>query len=76
MKITNTVISVLLLSAACATPAFANYFANPALNVRLNIGSAPNPTVHDIRTQSMPLMTHQNQPTRNVTSTVVPVPHG
>lgn len=76
MKVTNTVLSVLLISAACATPAFANYFANPALNVRLSIGSAPNPTAHDIRTQSMPQMTHRSQPTSNVASTAKPAPHG
>jgi hypothetical protein len=73
MKFINSVISVLLISAG-ATPATANYYANPTLGVKTNIGSAPNPTPHDIRTNSVPQMTQRNQPTRNVASTAAPVP--
>jgi len=46
--------SVLLLSAACATQALANYFYNPYTNIGLNIGSAPSPTPRDIRENRLP----------------------
>ena len=39
----KTLISLLLISTVCATPAFANYFSNPRMGTNLNIGSAPNP---------------------------------
>jgi len=46
----KTILSLLLLSAAvCVTPASANYFSNPAIGMKLNIGSAPNPTPADLR---------------------------
>src|SRR2546430_6228385 len=46
----NTIRTLLLLSAVvCVTPAAANYFANPAQGIHLNIGSAPNPTPADLR---------------------------
>jgi hypothetical protein len=43
------IMPLLLLSAAFLTPAYANYFSNPALGITMNIGSAPNPTPDDIR---------------------------
>src|SRR5262249_31167345 len=46
---TNRIVSVVVLSAAFATPAFANYFSNPNLGVMANVGSAPNPTPADLR---------------------------
>jgi len=45
----KAIVSLLLLSAVCASPASANYFSNPALGINLNIGSAPNPTPSDLR---------------------------
>ena len=51
---TRMTLSVLLLSAASATPAFANYFSNPRANINLNIGSAPSPTPRDIREHRLP----------------------
>lgn len=45
----KVLISLLLVSTACATPAFANYFANPRLGMNLNVGSAPNPKPSDLR---------------------------
>ena len=45
----NAFLSLLLLSAVCATPASANWFSNPQLGVNLNIGSAPNPKPADLR---------------------------
>ena len=74
MKVANTVISVLLMSAAYASPAFADYFHNHTLNVNLNIGSAPNPTAKDIRASNSPQATQRNQPPRNVASSSAPAP--
>jgi outer membrane protein OmpA-like peptidoglycan-associated protein len=45
----KAILSVLLLSAVCASPASANYFSNPRTGVTLNIGSAPNPTPAELR---------------------------
>ena len=74
MKVANTVISVLLMSAAYASPAFADYFHNHTLNVNLNIGSAPNPTSQDIRASSVAQTTQRNQAPRNVASSSAPAP--
>jgi hypothetical protein len=41
--------SLLLLSAVCITPASANWFSNPKTGTTLNVGSAPNPTPADLR---------------------------
>jgi len=45
----KAILSVLLLSAVCASPASANYFSNPRTGVNLNVGSAPNPTPAELR---------------------------
>jgi outer membrane protein OmpA-like peptidoglycan-associated protein len=45
----KAIVSLLLLSAVCVSPASANYFSNPAVGVNLNVGSAPNPTPSDLR---------------------------
>ncbi len=49
MRTTNTMMSLLLLSAVFIAPASANWFSNPKTNTMLNIGSAPNPTPADLR---------------------------
>jgi len=49
MKTSKKMMSVLLLSALCITPAYANWFHNPVTNISRNIGSAPNPTPQDLR---------------------------
>ncbi|HMI95623.1 MAG TPA: hypothetical protein VK479_03875 [Micropepsaceae bacterium] len=49
MKTTNTMMSLLLLSAVCISPASANWFGNHVAQTDLNIGSAPNPTPADLR---------------------------
>jgi hypothetical protein len=59
---TKMTLSVLLLSAACATPTLANYFHNPHTNVNLNIGSAPSPTPRDIRENRLPKVVHAAPP--------------
>src|SRR5215471_7444011 len=54
----SRLLTVALLSAAFATPAFANYFSNPDLGMRANVGSAPNPTPADLRgDHNLPHMT-------------------
>ena len=49
MKTRNTMVSLLLLSAVCVTPAYANFFSNPRANTMLNVGSAPSPTPEQLR---------------------------
>jgi hypothetical protein len=63
---TKMTLSVLLLSAVCATPAFANYFYNPYSNINLNVGSAPSPTPRDIRENRLPQIAHAAPPDANV----------
>src|SRR5215472_11641942 len=46
---TRNWMAVGLLAAACASPAAANYFSNPATNRMLNVGSAPSPTPDQLR---------------------------
>ena len=59
MRMTKTIVSLLLISSAFATPASANYFHNTAMNVHSNLGSAPSPTVRDIReNRILAQMTH------------------
>jgi len=53
------IMSLLLASATLVTPAYANYFANPALGISLNVGSAPNPTPNDIRQSREPVLVGQ-----------------
>ena len=72
MKTNKIAISILLISTAFASPAFANYFNNPALNMKFNIGSAPAPTLWDIRHNYMPQMTHNNRPKFDVAKTTAP----
>jgi hypothetical protein len=49
MRTTNTMMSLLLVSAVFTMPASANWFSNPRTNTMLNVGSAPNPTPADLR---------------------------
>ena len=46
----------LLLAPALITPASANWFSNPYVNIDLNLGSAPNPTPSDILTERIPVL--------------------
>jgi hypothetical protein len=72
MKTSKTAISVLFLSAVCVTPAFANYFSNPTLGLRFNVGSAPNPTRRDVRENHMPQMTRVTKPAVDVATSKDP----
>lgn len=49
-------LSALLLSAVFVSPASANWFSNPDININLNIGSAPNPTPDDVRGERQPML--------------------
>jgi hypothetical protein len=49
MRTTNTMMSLLLLSAGFISPASANWFSNPKTGTMLNVGSAANPTPADLR---------------------------
>lgn len=68
----TTLLSLLLISTAvCATPAFANYFANPQLGMNLNVGSAPNPKPADLRV--IETTTYTPVPSAPVVAAVEPV---
>ena len=43
------VFPLLLMSAAAASPADANWFHNPQTNLNRNVGTAPSPTPQDLR---------------------------
>jgi len=49
MKAKNRMLSLLLLSAVCITPAYANYFSDGRTGTSLNVGSAPSPTPDQLR---------------------------
>jgi len=49
MRVKTTILSLLLLSAVGAAPAYANYFSDPRVGVNLNVGSAPSPTPQQLR---------------------------
>jgi hypothetical protein len=72
LKTKKIAISILLISTALASPAFANYFHNPALNMKFNVGSAPPPTAWDIRHNYMPQMTHNNRSKFDVAKSAAP----
>ena len=46
----------LLLAPALITPASANWFSNPYVNIDLNLGSAPNPTPSDVLSERIPVL--------------------
>ena len=52
----SLVLSALLISAAFVSPASANWFHNPTININLNIGSAPSPKPEDIRENRQPIL--------------------
>jgi hypothetical protein len=72
MKANKIAISILLASTAFASPAFANYFHNHDLNMKFNVGSAPNPTAWDIRHDYTPQMTRNNRQKVDVAKSAAP----
>ena len=58
---TNILLPVLLLSAAFASPASANWFVNSGWNIQMFIGSAPNPTPEDVRAGTVPTLVQDAQ---------------
>jgi YVTN family beta-propeller protein len=53
---TRILLPALLLAAVFVSPASANWFSNPDLNINLNIGSAPSPTPDDVLGQRRPTL--------------------
>ena len=49
MKTRQILTSLLLASAVCATPAYANHFSKPQTNISVNVGSAMSPTPEELR---------------------------
>jgi hypothetical protein len=71
---TSRFVSVIVLSAAFATPAFANYFSNPNLGMNANVGSAPSPRPADLRTDRwMPSFAHAT-PQKHLVQVAVSLP--
>lgn len=61
------ILPVLLVTAAFASPASANWFHNPHQNINRNIGSAPNPTPADLREMRLPVVTEAETPVKGYT---------
>jgi len=68
----KSLMALLLVSGALATPAHANYFSNPYTGVTLNIGSAPNPTPADVRLGHLPAITKDDASAPAATAAVKP----
>jgi hypothetical protein len=64
---TKVILPLLLVTAAFASPASANWFHNPQLGVNLNIGSAPNPTPADLREMRQPHVVQAETPVQGYT---------
>ena len=59
---TKVILPLLLVTAAFASPASANWFHNPYQNINRNIGSAPNPTPADLREMRLPVAAQNETP--------------
>ena len=68
----KSLMALLLVSGALATPAYANYFSNPYTGVTLNIGSAPNPTPADVRVGHLPAITQDDSSAPAATAAAKP----
>ena len=64
---TRILLPMLLLSAVFVSPASANWFSNPDVNINLNLGSAPNPTPADIREDRLPIVTKDEDNSKTAT---------
>jgi len=53
---TRILLTALLLTSAAVSPAAANWFHNPYVNINLNIGSAPNPTPDEVLGDRLPVL--------------------
>jgi hypothetical protein len=67
MMKTKVILPLLLVAAAFASPASANWFHNPYENINRNIGSAPNPTPADLREMRLPLAVQNETPVQGYT---------
>src|ERR1700758_2203873 len=64
---TKVILPLLLVTAAFASPASANWFHNPHLNINRNVGSAPNPTPADLREMRLPVLSQDGAPVQGYT---------
>jgi hypothetical protein len=53
---TQSILSMLLLTAMFVSPASANWFANPRVGINLQLGSAPSPTPDDVLSGRQPML--------------------
>ena len=68
MKFKTTMLLPLVISAAWATAADANFFHNPRLNINYSLGSARNPTPQEVRDNSMPRVSESILPASRLAS--------
>lgn len=68
---TRMVLAALLFTSAAASPAAANWFHNPFVNINLNIGSAPNPTPGDVLAATLPVLVRDSD--GNIIAMIDPV---
>ena len=50
------ILTGLIVASVAASPASANWFSNPNIDINLNIGSAPNPTPDDVLVERQPML--------------------
>ena len=50
------ILTGLIVASVAASPASANWFSNPNIDINLNIGSAPNPTPDDVLVERLPML--------------------
>jgi len=52
----HLILTGLIVASVAASPASANWFSNPNIDINLNIGSAPNPTPDDVLVERLPML--------------------
>ena len=52
----SLILTGLIVASVAASPASANWFSNPNIDINLNIGSAPNPTPDDVLVERQPML--------------------
>ena len=52
----HLILTGLIVASVAASPASANWFSNPNIDINLNIGSASNPTPDDVLVERLPML--------------------
>src|SRR5438105_15670777 len=52
----HLILTGLIVASVAASPASANWFSNPNIDINLNIGSAPSPTPDDVLVERLPML--------------------